>query len=53
MWKPRSLRRARLPAWFFEMLETWAGVALAVGTLLLLYATLKAQLAYAAFGALP
>jgi hypothetical protein len=51
MWKPRSLRHVRLPTWVFETLETWAGVLLALGTALLLYATLKAQLAYAAASA--
>jgi hypothetical protein len=53
MWKPKQLRRARLPARLVETLETWAGVLLAIVTILLLYATLNAQLAYAGFGALP
>jgi len=47
MRKPTSLQRSRLPARVCETLEAWAGVLLVIGAALLLYATLKTQLAHA------
>ena len=44
---PRSLQRSRLPARVCATLEAWAGVLLVIGAALLLYVTLKTQLAHA------
>ena len=48
MRKLRSLWRSTRAARVCEELETWTYVLLSVGAALLLYATLKAQAAYAA-----